>query len=76
MIPVKVECHAGYKADEYPKCFYRNGKWYEIKEIMDRWYQGDLNPEWPVADYFKVVTVNGEQFILKHETECDAWYIA
>ncbi|HZK95998.1 MAG TPA: hypothetical protein VFC67_17495 [Prolixibacteraceae bacterium] len=22
LIPIKVECHSGYKADEYPVCFY------------------------------------------------------
>ena len=41
-IPIEVECHSGYKADEYPKCFYRDDEKFEIKEISDRWYQGDL----------------------------------
>ena len=41
-IPIEVECHSGYKADEYPKCFYLDDEKFEIKEISDRWYQGDL----------------------------------
>ncbi|MBN1417121.1 MAG: hypothetical protein JW973_18640 [Bacteroidales bacterium] len=73
--PIRVECHSGYKADEYPKCFYLNENKYEIKEIADRWYQGDANPEYPVTNYFKVVTVSGERFILKHEVEKDEWYM-
>ena len=72
---IQVDCHSGYKADEYPKCFYLNDIKYEIKEITDRWYQGDQNPEWPVTNYFKVITMDGKQFILKHEIERDEWYI-
>ena len=74
-IPIKTECHAGYKADEYPVCFYREDKRYEIVEVLDRWYQGDCDPAVPVSDYFKVRTSTGEQFILKHEIRNDAWYL-
>jgi hypothetical protein len=76
LIPVKVESHSGYKADEYPKCFYRDDVRYDIVEITDRWYQGERDhPEWPVADYFKVDTSSGGPFILKHETTDDQWYL-
>jgi len=56
LIPIEVECHSGYKADEYPKCFHLNNDRYEIVEIPDRWYQGELDPEWPASNYFKVHT--------------------
>lgn len=75
LIPIKVECYAGYKADEYPKCFYWNDIRFEIKEILDRWYQGEDNPEWPVANYFKINSANEEQYIIKHEIDCDKWYL-
>jgi len=75
LIPIEVECHSGYKADEYPKFFSRNNKRLEITEIIDRWYQGDANPEFPVTDYFKVGTANRRQFILKHDLENDCWYL-
>jgi len=74
-IPVKVECYSGYRADEYPKTFIFENTRYEVKEIIDRWYQGDLNPEFPVSNYFKVATSCGNMFILKHEPESDDWYI-
>ena len=74
-VPIEVESYSGYKADEYPKCFYWENKKFEIKEILDRWYQGSLNPRWMVANYFKVLTNCGRQFILKHETEIDEWYL-
>lgn len=75
MIPIKVECHSGYKANEYPKCFYWNNDRFEIQEIIDRWYQGDRDPEWPVSNYFRVDTTCGKQYIIKHDIENDEWYL-
>jgi hypothetical protein len=75
LIPVKVESYSGYKADEYPRCFYWNNIRYEIDDILDRWYQGAQNPEWPVSDYFRVKTVDGKIFLLKHEISADVWYL-
>jgi len=74
-IPIKVECHSGYKADEYPKSFNWNEKILIIEEIIDRWYQGDRNPEIPVSDYFKVKTDSGELFIIQHEIKQDLWFL-
>ena len=75
LIPVKVDCHSGYKADEYPVCFYLQNTKYEIKEIADRWYQAQATPEWPVADYYKVRTAANQEFILKHDLQCEQWFI-
>lgn len=75
LIPVKVECHAGYKADEYPMRFYWENIRLEIEEIMDRWYHGNQNPEFPAANYFKVRTADEKIFMLKHETENDKWFL-
>lgn len=75
LIPISVECHAGYKADEYPKCFYLDDIRYEIVEVTDRWYQGDYNPEWPVSNYFKVADSAGGQFIIKHDLQADKWFL-
>lgn len=75
LIPIKAECHSGFKADEYPKCFYVDNNRIEIQEITDRWYQGDNNPEWPVSNYFKVIATDGQQYIIKHDLEKDTWYL-
>lgn len=75
LIPIKAECHSGYKADEYPKCFVCDNSRFEIIQVMDRWYQGDTNHEFPASNYFKVETTSGEHFILKHEIESDMWYL-
>ena len=75
LVPIIVESHSGFKADEYPKNFSRDGVRFEITEILDRWYQRDSNPEFPVSNYFKVKTSAGEQSILKHDLQRDKWYM-
>ena len=75
LIQIKVECHSGYKADEYPKCFYWDNIRFEIKAVLDRWYQGDRNADFPVTNYFKVCTTDEKIYILKHETKEDKWYL-
>jgi hypothetical protein len=75
LIPIKVECHAGQKADEYPICFYQGTVKYEITEIADRWYQAQTTPDWPVANYFKVRTSGKNIYILKHELNSDQWFL-
>jgi hypothetical protein len=75
LISIRVECHSGYKADEYPKCFYCGDEKFGIEEITDRWYQGDSNPEWPASNYFKVRLADGRQVIIKHDMESDRWYL-
>lgn len=75
LIPIKVSCHSGYKADEYPKSFDLDEKVFIIEDIKDRWYQGANNPEWPVSNYFKVVVSDQKEYILKHDLEKDKWYL-
>lgn len=75
LIPVEVQCHSGYQADEYPTSFYWMNTRYDIKEIADRWYQAQATPDAPIANYFKVRTASKNVYILKHDLENDQWYI-
>jgi hypothetical protein len=75
LISINVECHSGYRADEYPTCFYRDGEKFEITEIIDRWYQADRDPECPVSNYFRVKTTSGGPYIIKHDLDHDEWYL-
>jgi hypothetical protein len=76
LIPVKVESHSGYKADEFPKSFYRDDRIYEVEEIADRWYQVESsNKEVPASDYFRIITTLGESFIIKHDLDKDEWFL-
>jgi hypothetical protein len=75
LVHIKVECFAGLKADKIPKYFYFSNNRLEIYEIRDRWYNHTGTQENPVADYFKVETTCGQEFILKHEKDNDVWYL-
>lgn len=74
-VPVRVECYAGYKADETPRAFTWEGRRIPVREVQDRWYQGDRDPEWPVSDYFRVVDDRGDTYLLVHDREADAWFL-
>ena len=75
LIPIQVECYAGAKADETPRRFIRQGRTIEVGEVLDRWYQVESKPEWPLADYFKVRAVDEREYLLKHDLESDEWYL-
>ncbi|HOW64168.1 MAG TPA: hypothetical protein P5186_11650 [Candidatus Paceibacterota bacterium] len=75
LIPIQVECHAGYRADEMPRRFVWNDQSIEVADIIDRWYQIESKPEWPRADYFKVRGHDGHDYLLKHDLEDDQWYL-
>jgi hypothetical protein len=71
----QVECHAGYKADEYPTRFLGPDGWVDVVEIADRWYQGASDPQYPLSDYFRVRGNDGSLCLLKHDREADAWFL-
>lgn len=75
LLPTQVQCYSGYKADEFPLWFMLKGAWVEVREVTDRWYQGEQHPEWPMADYFKVLAKDGQEHLLKHDRETDAWFL-
>ena len=75
LIPIEVRCHSGYKANEYPVSFTWYEKEFHIVEIIDRWFQTDRDPKVPAADYYKVKTDDGGQYILKNEKVSDHWYL-
>ena len=75
LIPIKVECHSGYKSNEYPISFYWENIKFEIIEISERWCQAQPTHTWPLADYFKVCTSGNRNYILKHVIKSDQWYL-
>jgi hypothetical protein len=75
-IPIRVECHAGYRAEESPLALHWGGRRLEVLEIVDRWYQGGIDPQTPQADYFKVRAADGETYLIKYEPATHVWYLA
>jgi len=72
---IKVECYSGYKANERPVAFIFQGSRREVQEIIDRWYEGGPESNFPEIDYFKVRTADGQVFILRYQSLFDAWSI-
>ena len=66
---LKVECYAGYKADERPLRFTAQkagARTFEVKEVLDQWCG---------VGYccFKVRADDGAIYILKHTETDDIW---
>lgn len=68
MAELRVECYAGFKADERPFRFIWHGHPFEIIEVEDKWYS-------PGATFFRVLVVNGDRFVLRHEEPQDVWSV-
>jgi len=59
---LKVECHAGYKADERPLRFTSQipeARTFEVKEVLEQWY----GPEY---QGFRVRADDNNLYILRH----------
>jgi hypothetical protein len=66
---VQVDCYSGYKADEHPLRLKLQDGAREIVAIEDRWYS-------PGATYFRVLTRDGDRYLLRHEEAQDVWILA
>ena len=74
-VPVRIECHSGNKADEYPKKFIWDNVEFEIVDIIDRWYEGYQQSSPHTVNYYRVRTDLKGSFLLKHEIENDSWFL-
>ena len=72
--PIEVECYSECKANERPVAFNHQGERREISEILDRWYEGGIEPDRPLVDYFKV-KAESDIYILRNESETDTWAV-
>ncbi len=65
-IPLRVECYAGYRADERPEAFWLHGRRIAVREVLDRWLGED-------HAYFKVTGEDGIRYILRRDDRHDGW---
>ncbi|MGD2137729.1 MAG: hypothetical protein PVJ66_04365 [Gammaproteobacteria bacterium] len=63
---VRVECYAGYRAEESPRRFFIGRREIRVKEIIDRWLD-------PLHSYFKVRGDDGGIYILRYDQETGSW---
>ncbi len=71
---VLVECRGGHPHHDDPIAFFREGRRYQIEEVIDRWYEGRNKPGKVALDYYKVRTDKGI-FILRYNGLFDAWAV-
>lgn len=63
---LRVECYAGYRAEEGPRRFFIGEREIAVEAILDRW----LAPE---HRYFKVRGSDGGIYILRHDLSDNRW---
>lgn len=63
---MRVECYAGYRADERPLRFVLEGREYLVDELDGRWYS-------PEASYFRVRADDGNYYVLRHDEAQGTW---
>jgi hypothetical protein len=63
---IKVECYAGYKADQRPLRFAMGDQILEVREVEDQWYS-------PTSRHFRVRASDGNIYILRYDEEQDRW---
>jgi hypothetical protein len=66
---VRVDCYSGYQADERPLRLHLSRRTLEIVSVEDRWYS-------PGATYFRVLTSDGDRYVLRHEEAHDIWSLS
>jgi len=63
---VRVDCYAGYRAEESPRRFFIGKRQIEVVEIIDRWLD-------PASSHFKVRGDDGGIYILRYDQGTDSW---
>ena len=63
---VQVEGYSGYKSNERPMRFCLGERWYEVRELLDRWYGPDYA-------YFRVRADDGNLYVLRLNETTQEW---
>jgi hypothetical protein len=66
---VRVETYSGFKADERPLRLHLGDRTLEVCVVEDRWYS-------PGETYFRVLTHDGDHYVLRHAEAQDVWTLA
>ena len=66
---LRVECYAGYRAEETPRRFYMDDRCVEISSVLDRW-------QTPEYRGFKVVGDDGRHYLLRYDMQRDYWELS
>ena len=57
---IQVDCYAGYRGEETPRCIRMATYKIEVKEVLDRWLAPDHR-------YFKIIGDDDATYIIRHD---------
>ena len=63
---VRVECYAGSRGEETPRCLYRGPRRIGVEEVLDQW----LAPE---HRYFRLRGDDGGVYVVRYDIAADRW---
>jgi len=66
VIPIKVNCYAGYRGEQEPRELEMDGNKRAVVSILDRW----LSPD---HCYFKVMDGDACRYIIRHDENTQQW---
>jgi hypothetical protein len=66
IIEIRVECYAGYRAEETPRIIWFKSRKIEVKKIIDRWLDPDCH-------YFKLLGDDKGIYIIRHDMKTWIW---
>ena len=66
IIEVKVDCYAGYRAEETPRRIRFESRKIEVRKVLDRWLDPDHR-------YFKILGNDEGIYIIRHDTNTGVW---
>ena len=64
-----VETYSGHRLHERPLRFRREGVWYRVIEVLDRWQE-------PGVLGFRVLADDGQKYVLEYIQEQDIWKVS
>lgn len=67
-----VRTHSGYRADERPLEFVRDGRCYRVIRVLEHRRAQSLSGR--VCEEFHVLTDTGNEFRLVHQLDSDTWW--
>lgn len=63
---IKVDCYAGYRGEETPRCLRMGEHRIAVVAVLDRWLAPDHR-------YFKIIGDDGGVYIIRHDPHGGCW---
>lgn len=66
---IRVECYAGFRAEQEPIAFWLGERKIAVRAILDRWFA-------PNQRWFRVDADDGHVYVLRHDESSGQWELA